>query len=118
MSKDLDTFASEAFKDIYDEDIATIGKVYKEVMEKWRLKSNTMANLREMSTEMEGKLAQAGFRSRVDWTPSIYGQQPILDILGPIHERKEETDHDKKQWEVNKANDRGEDWLGQKGKSV
>lgn len=118
MSNNLDKFAEEAFKDIYDEDIAAIGKVYREVSEKWRLKSNTMANLREMATEMEGKMVHAGFRARVDWTPCLYGGDAILDILGPIEERKEETDHDKKAWEVNKSIDRGEKWLGQKGKIV
>lgn len=118
MTKELNKFAEEAFKDIYDEDIAAIGRVYREVQEKYRLKSNTMPVLREMAREMEGKMAAAGFVARVDWTPCLYGENAVLDILGPVQERKEETDHDKKQWEVNRANDRGEQWLGEKGKIV
>ena len=38
--------------DLYYSDIAEVGKIYKEVMEKWSRKANSHKNLSEMSKDV------------------------------------------------------------------
>ena len=54
---------------------------------------------------------------RVDATPVFEGKGPIIEFVGKMAGTsldKYGMDHEKKQWEVRKAEERGEDYLHQK----
>jgi hypothetical protein len=53
----------------------------------------------------------------VDASPVLNGQPPIVDIIGHLPGSSMDQygfDHERKQWEVQRATERGEDYLGQK----
>ncbi len=55
---------------------------------------------------------------RIDATPVFEGNPPLVEWLGKIEGTSLANygqDHEKKQWEVQKATERNEDYLGQKG---
>ena len=54
---------------------------------------------------------------RVDGTPVFVGGSPVIEWIGKLDTSslaKYGQDHEKKTWEVQKADARGEDFLGQK----
>lgn len=54
----------------------------------------------------------------VDGTPVMAGEPPVIEIMGRIPGTAFDQygmDHEKKEWEVKQATNRGEDYLGQKG---
>ena len=89
-----------------------------EVQIKYAKKVATKENLHALRDEALYRLAtQLGIKAELDPTPCFYGEPPILEIQGKmagddIH--KYGFDHEKKGWEVRKAHERGEDYLGEK----
>jgi hypothetical protein len=54
---------------------------------------------------------------RVDGTPVFEGAAPVIEFIGKMEGTslaRYGQDHEKKTWEVQKAKERGEDFLGQK----
>ena len=115
MRNSFNKFAQEAFVDVYDEDVAKIGRAYQAAMDKYKGKTNSYANLAELAKYLEDEMHKVGYRAYVDISPILLGEPPILEILGPIDEGKE-TDHDRKVWEVEKSKTRNEKFYGEKGK--
>lgn len=74
--------------------------------------------IEELEKEIQYELATGlNILARVDSTPMLMGQPPILEIMGKLPGDSVEKygfDHEKKEWEVKRATDRGEDYLGQK----
>lgn len=75
----------------------------------------------EFQDEISYTLAtEANILATVDATPVFEGQPLIIEWIGviPGHSlSKYGMDHERKSWEVKKATDRGEAFLGQKGES-
>jgi hypothetical protein len=88
-------------------------KVIAEVQEKYKNRTNSVENLEELRDEVLYKLMEIGIVAEFDPTPCFYGEPPILEIKGK-REMKYGFDHEQKGWEVRRALERGEDYLGQK----
>lgn len=103
--------------DLTDREITQVFKVVETVRQKWAGRPNTADNLDSLRDEALTRLMDIGIIATLDPAPCFYGQPPTLEIIGkidtdPIH--KYGMDHEQKGYEVNKAVERGEDWLGQK----
>lgn len=85
---------------------------------KYQHKTNTKDNLFALRDEALTRLAEElNILAELDVTPCFYGEPPVLEIKGKmavddIH--KYGFDHEQKKWEIDKAHDRGEDFLGEK----
>lgn len=103
--------------DLTDEEIQNMWKIVVEVNNKFMYKTTSEENLRALEDEVKTRLMNVGILVGFDPTPILQGKPPILDIVGkvstdPIH--KYGFDHEKKGYEVNRANAQKEGWLGQK----
>lgn len=113
IGKDLAHMAA----DLTDEDISRTFRVVEEIRLKYAGKPSSESNLEALRDEVLTKLADIGILATLDPTPIFYGEPPTLEILGRVAGHSDHThgfDHEKKGYEVRKANERGEDWLGQK----
>lgn len=76
--------------------------------------------LDEFEDEVKTTLAEkVNVLATVDTAPLLRGEAPEIEFIGvlPGHSLNAYGfDHEKKTWEVKKATERGEDYLGQKGK--
>lgn len=73
--------------------------------------------LEELEKELAYKLMELDVLVKIDGTPIFEGHPPIIEYLGRLDTSsiaKYGQDHEKKEWEVKKADARGEDYLGQK----
>jgi hypothetical protein len=111
-------FAENAM-DLLDSEVAEVIKVVVQVQEKYRYAANSPENLEKLRDETLTRLMEIGVIATMDATPCLYGDPPNLEIIGSTRIHKTDGfDHEKKGYEVNKANSRKEDYLGQKGKSA
>lgn len=114
IGKDLAHSAGE----LTDSEISKMFKIVEEVRLRYSGRSNTPENLEALRDEVLNKLMDIGILATLDPTPCFYGEPPTLEIVGKVEADKvfhtEGFDHEKKQYEVRKATDRGEEWLGQK----
>jgi hypothetical protein len=91
---------------------------------KWRLKYpfDSLEQVADLLEELEKELGHRLMEEldvlvKVDGTPVFEGLPPVIDWMGKLDTSslaKYGQDHEKKTWEVQKAKDRGEDFLGQK----
>lgn len=85
------------------------------IQKRYMFRANTPENLEELRDEILTKCAEMNILATVDPAPVFYGEPPILEILGEINVTNDGAfDHERKGWEVNKANELGEDFRGQK----
>ncbi len=116
MAMDDKTFAHSA-SDLTDREITGVFKVVESVRQKYMGKPNTAENLDALRDEALTRLMEIGILATLDPAPCFYGDPPVLEIVGKVsgdNIEKYGFDHEQKGYEVNKAIDRGEDWLGQK----
>jgi len=111
--KQFAEFASE----LQDTEVEQLIKIHVALQQKWAFRANTVENLEAMRDEYLTRFAEAGIVATVDASPCLYGEPPVVEILGkvsgdPIH--TDGFDHERKQWEVRRAVERNEDYLGQK----
>lgn len=88
-----------------------------EVQNKYAFKTATKANLEALRDEALTRMAEIGVLAELDVSPVLNGEPPVLEIIGKVSTdsfHQHGFDHEKKHWEVNKAKDRGEEYLGQK----
>lgn len=85
---------------------------------KYQYKRNSKENLNALRDEALTRLAEElNILAELDVTPCFYGEPPELVITGKVSVDDIHThgfDHEKKKWEIDKAHDRGEDFLGEK----
>lgn len=126
------------YADLYDHEIKQIGEIWKDLNKQWMAKQNTRANLQEFAKVATAKFLDAGFVVNVQWENTLImvpdisapgGMRPMpvtIEVLGraPGVDRRSERveghnlmDHEYKRHEVLRSVERGEDYLGQKGKS-
>lgn len=101
----------------------TVGIVRKHQTQ-WKRKFpfDSLDQVADLIEELEKELAQTLMEEvdvlmRVDGTPVFAGQPPVIEYMGRLDTSslaKYGQDHEKKTYEVQKAKDRGEDYLGQK----
>lgn len=105
--------------DLTDLEVGQIGKLIGKIQRKYGRMANNERNLDALRDEVLTSLAAIGFLANVDPTPCFYGEAPIVEIVGKVqgHEIHEHGfDHERKRWEVQEANKRGEAYRGQKEK--
>ena len=116
-TKQLASFA----QDLTDIEVGQVGKLIGKLQRKYAHKPNTPENLDYLRDEVITKLAEdMGILATLDPTPCFHGEPPIVEIVGKVagHSfNKDGFDHERKYWEVQKANQLGEAYLGQKEKN-
>lgn len=114
--------------DLYDYEIKAVAQVWQKLMVEFSKKTNTRANLDELSKRASDEFLKIGLVVEVDTTPTLifnpntmsYGS-PVINVLGRVPGQQYEEDghflmdHERKMQEVRTAKERGEDFLGQKG---
>lgn len=88
-----------------------------DVQSKYQYKTNSKENLEALRDEALTRMAEIGILAELDVAPCFHGEPPILEIIGKVSTdsfHQHGFDHEKKSWEVNKAKDRSEEYLGQK----
>lgn len=103
--------------DLTDREITRIFKVVEGVRTRYAGLPNTAENLEKLRDEALTRLMEIGIIATLDPAPCFYGEPPTLEIIGKLANDPLYTDgfdHEQKGWEVNKAVEKGEDWLGQK----
>ena len=87
------------------------------VQMKYERKVATIENLEALRDEILTRLAERDILAELDPTPVFYGEPPTVEIKGKLSTselHKYGFDHEKKGWEIKKAHERGEEYLGQK----
>lgn len=111
--KQLVEFAS----DLQDSEVVQVGQIIFRLTQKYAKKRPTVENLEALRDEALTRLANIGILATVDVAPVLNGEPPSIEILGRISGTEQQVhgfDHERKMYEVKKAVQRGEDWLGQK----
>jgi hypothetical protein len=108
--------------DLTDEEVAKSVSIVYELQQKYATRAFTEANLDALRDEVLTRLAEVGVLATFDPAPCLHGEPPVVEFLGKVSGDKtfhtEGLDHERKQWEVLKAKERGEDYYGQKGKNA
>lgn len=92
-------------------------QVIGEAQMKWASKHNSKENLEALRDEVLTKLMEINILAEFDVAPCFHGEPPIVEFIGKIAGdglHKYGFDHEKKKWEIDRAHDRGEDYLGEK----
>lgn len=109
---------AHAAADLTDSEISEVFKIVELVRTKYSGRPNTAENLEALRDEALTRLMDKGILATLDPAPCFYGEPPTIEIIGKIKEdtifHTEGFDHEKKMYEVRKATERGEEWLGQK----
>jgi hypothetical protein len=116
-------FSDALTLDLNDEEIARAFQIIARVRTKYKHRSfdnieKGMMIVEEMEKEVQTELAEKlNILARIDVTPMLMGNPPILEVLGKLPGDPVEKygfDHEKKEWEVKRSTSRNEDFLGQK----
>lgn len=101
--------------DLTDSEIQQTIKVVNSIRTRYAGKPFTVQNLDALRDEVLTRLAGIGILASVDVAPCLNGEPPTVEIVGKVGDPgfNAATDHEKKRWEVLKANERGEDYYGQ-----
>lgn len=125
----LDEFSGALTLDMTDAEIEQAAKVmlpiYRRHKQKFLMKfaglrsvEEAMALIDEMENEIQYEMAtKCGILVRIDVEPLFEGSPPIIDWVGKVGGVESEFDHDQKEWEVKRATERDEAFLGQKGEA-
>ena len=108
---------AHAASDLTDEEVTKLFRVVEEVRYKYAGRANTADNLEHLRDETLTRLMDIGILATMDPAPCFYGEPPIIEVIGKVSGdslHRYGFDHERKGWEVNKANERNEDWLGEK----
>jgi hypothetical protein len=100
--------------ELTDSEVVAVTQEILKIQEKYRYKYATKANLDSMADEITTKMYNMGVLVTFDPTPLLEGDAPHLEILGKIGGEFQEHgfDHEREQWEVQRANDQGQDVYG------
>jgi hypothetical protein len=105
--------------ELTDHEVGEIAKIIGKIQRTYGQKHNTPENLDMLRDEALTRLAEIGILATVDPTPCYHNEPPIVEIIGKVPGHEMHThgfDHEKKSWEVKKANELGEAYRGQKEK--
>ncbi len=122
-------FSNALTLDLNDDEIKLAGELILSIraryVDRWQFMSfnsfeQAASELEHYRDEITTTLAERlQILATVDTAPVLDGEAPLVEIIGRIEGSsfaKYGLDHEKKSWEVRKATERGEAYLGQKGK--
>jgi hypothetical protein len=108
--------------ELNDYEIQRAFMIVADVSERYKRRVATHSTLEAMRDELLTRLAEeVNVVATFDPAPILNGEPPVIEFIGkvsgdPIHQYG--MDHEQKEWEVKRAQQRGEDWYGQKGRSA
>lgn len=108
---------AQVASDLTDEEIQKTIQIVNGIRMKYAGKPSSAKNLEAMRDEVLTRLTDINILATLDPSPVFYGEPPILEIIGKVSgdvSHKEGFDHERKQDEVVKAKELGEDYRGQK----
>lgn len=82
------------------------------IQERYKFRTASRANLDSLQDEVLTKLHGMNVLASFDPTPLLNGEPPIVEIVGKIRAddiHKYGFDHEREYWEVQRANERGQD---------
>jgi hypothetical protein len=112
-AKEFVTHSSE----LLDSEAQQVMRVMYQIQAKYARRPNTVDQLEALRDETLTRLMDIGIIATVDPTPCFYGEPPVVEIVGKVptdNLHKYGFDHEQKQYEVQKAVGRGEEFLGEK----
>lgn len=112
-AKQLAQFASE----LQDTEVQQLANIVAAISRRYSTRSATVKNLEALRDEILTRTANVGLLVTVDVAPVLNGEPPVIEVIGHIegHDKnKYGMDHERKEYEVKKSVERGEDFLGQK----
>lgn len=104
--------------DLQDTEAADVARIIVAASRKYSTRLATVENLDAMRDEILTRLADINILATVDVAPILNGEPPVVEIIGKVagdDQHKYGMDHDRKKFEVQAANRRGEEFYGQKG---
>lgn len=112
-------FSGALTLEMNDDQIKQAYQIVIDIQERYKFRPATEPVLKELGDEVVHRLASVGVLASFDPVPLAEGKPPIVEFVGAVPGSqilKYGMDHEKKQWEVRKAEERGEDFHGQKGR--
>lgn len=100
--------------DLQDSEAQEAIQIIVGIQNKYARRANTVKNLEALRDEVLTRFMEVGILATFDPTPCFYGEAPVLEILGKVGASTSEFDHERKSFEVQKAAERGEQYLGEK----
>lgn len=117
VAKSAKDFSGMLTMDLTDDEIAQAFKITAEVNQRYRYLQATPENLAAMGDEIIYRLAdEAGILAKYDPVPLAEGGYPEVEYIGKVNTdsiHKYGFDHEKKEWEVKRATERDESFLGE-----
>jgi hypothetical protein len=117
VAKSVGDFSGMLTMDLTDDEIASAFKVIAEVNMRYRYLQATRENLEAMGDEIVYRLAdETSILSKYDPVPLASGGHPEVELIGKVDGdsiHKYGFDHEKKEWEVKRATQQGENFLGE-----
>lgn len=117
VAKSARDFSGMLTMDLTDDEIAQAYKIIIETRNRHSHKIASPENLSALGDEIVYRLAdEAGILSKFDPVPIADGGYPEIELIGKIGTddiHKYGFDHEKKEWEVKRATDRDENFLGE-----
>jgi hypothetical protein len=102
--------------ELMDSEVTAAFEIVESARRKYAGMPNTEKNLQRLSDEIVTRLSDIGILATLDPTPVVFGDPPVLEIIGKIGDVgfQQATDYEKKSWEVRKAHNRQEYFLGER----
>jgi FKBP-type peptidyl-prolyl cis-trans isomerase (trigger factor) len=110
-------FSDALTLELTDEEIQKAFAIVAEVSFKYQYKEASVKNLEALEDEIKTRLTSIGILASVNPMSLLDGDPVTVDFIGKVKNDPFHTyglDHEKKKFEVEKANTRGEDYLGQR----
>lgn len=107
-------FSDNSMMELTDSEVQAALSEILRIQEKYQYRLANEANLQSLASEITEKMFDMNILVSFDPTPLFEGDAPHLEILGKVGGEfdKHGFDHEREQWEVKRANDKGEDFLG------
>lgn len=103
--------------ELTDSEVQEVFQIITSIQGRYALKLSTPENLDALRDEVLTRLAEKGVLATFDPVPIMNGEPPTVEIIGKVAgdaSYKYGHDHEKAQWEIQRANTRNEEVLGQK----
>lgn len=112
-AKQLADFSTE----LLDSEIQQAVKIVASLQQSYAHKANSVENLDKLRDEVLTRLSEINILASFDPTPCFYGEPPVVEFVGKVSTdsiHKHGFDHEQKRYEVLKAKERDEHFLGEK----
>ena len=92
---------------LHDSEILQIREIQMKLTSKFQYQQRSEKVIDEIEAEAREELARVGWIAHVDAFPILQGEQITITLLQRV-DPTQEFDHERKEWDVNKARAKGE----------